>query len=77
VITSAIAQAYIEGVLSGAMPACKWVRLACQRPVDDLARADVGDFPFRFDVERAAHPCRFIEKRPHVKGKWSSPKDKA
>jgi phage terminase large subunit-like protein len=70
----AVAQEYIAGVLSGAIPACKWVKLACRRQVEDLARAGSADFPFRFDEERAAHPCRFIEKLPHVKGKWASPK---
>jgi phage terminase large subunit-like protein len=70
----AVAQEYIEGVLSGAIPACKWVKLACHRQVDDLARQGSADFRYRFDAERAAHPCRFIEKLPHVKGKWSSPK---
>lgn len=62
------ANAYISGVLSGAIPACKWVRLACQRQVDDLARAD---FPYRIDGAAAEKVCRFVECLPHVKGKWA------
>jgi phage terminase large subunit-like protein len=61
------ANEYIEGVLSGAIPACKWVRLACQRQRDDLAR--LADDPiFYFDVAKASHACRFIERLPHIKG---------
>ena len=60
------AQQYIADVLDGTIPACKWVKLACQRQVEDLAR-DV-DFPFVFDVERAERICRFIELLPHVEG---------
>ena len=50
---------------SGAVPACKWVRLACKRQLDDLAR--VG-WAYRFDVAKAERACRFIEHLPHIKG---------
>lgn len=63
----AIAQEYAQDVVSGRRPACNWVKLACQRQIDDLAR----NFQYRFDVERAAHVCRFIELLPHIKGKWA------
>ena len=33
----AIANEYIEDVLSGKIIACQWTRLACQRQRDDLA----------------------------------------
>lgn len=65
----AIAAQYCADVLSGAIPACKWVRLACQRQVDDLARTD---WEWRYDAEKAARPCRFIELLPHIKGKWKT-----
>jgi phage terminase large subunit-like protein len=58
---------YCEDVLSGAVPACKWVRLACQRQLDDLKRAE-GDWPYRFDEGKAGRVCRFLEQLPHVKG---------
>lgn len=65
----AIAVKYVHDVLSGEVPACKWVRLACQRQKDDLARTDL---PWHFDREKATRACRFIELLPHIKGKWSS-----
>ena len=32
----AIAMEYIRQVIDGEIPACKWVRLACQRQLRDL-----------------------------------------
>jgi phage terminase large subunit-like protein len=61
------ANEYIEGVLSGAIPACKWVRLACQRQRDDLAR--LADDPSLLLRRReGVARCRFIERLPHIKG---------
>lgn len=58
------ANRYIDDVISGRVPACKWVRLACQRQRDDLAR----ECGYRFDVEAANRVCRFVEALPHIKG---------
>lgn len=64
-----IAAQYCADVLSGAIPAGKYVRLACERQVNDLAHQDNLDFPYRYDTERAAiRVCRFIELLPHIKG---------
>ena len=65
------AKSYIRGVLSGKIPACKWVKLACQRHINDLERSRDPSFPYRFDPELGDKPCRFFEKLPHVKGKWA------
>lgn len=61
---------YCAQVLDGRIPACKWVKLACKRQLDDLARSDAGDpsFPFIFDEAKAGRACRFLEQLPHVKG---------
>lgn len=64
----AIANGYIDDVLSDRTPACKWVKLACERQKADLERAD---FQWRFDADRASHVCRFVELLPHVKGEWA------
>jgi phage terminase large subunit-like protein len=64
-----IARRYAEHVVAGKLPACKWVRLACQRQLDDLARKD---WQYRFERKRATAICQFIEYLPHVKGKWAS-----
>jgi phage terminase large subunit-like protein len=65
----AIAAQYCNDVLTRRIPACKWVRLACQRQVDDLKRKR---FEWHYDTEKAARPCRFIELLPHIKGKWKT-----
>lgn len=70
----AIAEEYARDVISGAIPACKSVRLQCKRFLSELKRQKRRDFPFRFDVEKAARVCRFIEKLPHTKGKWARSK---
>ena len=64
----ALADGYIDDVLEGRIPACKWVRLACERQRMDRARTD---WRWRFDATRAAHVCRFAEMMPHVKGEWA------
>lgn len=53
---------------------CKPVRLACQRYLNDLKRAKRDkDWPFYFDRWHANDPCDFIEKLPHVEGRWATP----
>lgn len=64
-------------MISGEIPACKWVKLACQRQVEDLARP-AGNLAsktwiWHFDEAKAARVCRFIELLPHIKGKWATP----
>lgn len=61
------ANAYIEGVLSGTIPACEFVKQACQRQRNDLER--FKDHPlYEWREDRAGRVCRFIECLPHVKG---------
>lgn len=68
----AAAKGYINGILSGEIPACRWVRLACQRQVDDLAKAETKHFPYRFDADKAAQRVtKFIERHKHIKGEWA------
>ena len=62
-----IANKYSKDVLRGTIPACKFIKQACQRQADDLKRTD---FKYHFDRQRANHVCRFIELLPHVKGQW-------
>jgi len=63
--------AYARDVVAGATPACRWVRLACQRQLDDLARPRGPDWRYSFDPERAERVCFTVELLPHVKGKWA------
>jgi len=71
---TATARAYARNVLAGRVVACKWVRLACQRHLDDLARAkaDPG-WGFVFSPWHARDVCDFAEKLPHIEGRWATP----
>lgn len=66
----AIARQYEADVLSGVVPACKWVRLAIARNVRDLQRAAAGDaaFPYDFSPGLARGICLTAERLPHIKG---------
>lgn len=68
---AAVAEGYARDILSGVIPAGKYVRLACQRHLDDLAWQDDEAFAYRFDPKAAARVCRFIEMMPHTKGEWA------
>lgn len=48
------ATGYIKGVLSGDIVTGKWLRLAMQRHLDDLARVGRDDFQYYFDEIEAA-----------------------
>lgn len=50
-----------------------WVRLACQRHLNDLERSKIDDYPYYFDVEAAGRICFWLELMPHVDGNWGSP----
>lgn len=69
---------YIDGVLDGSIPACKWIRLACQRQIDDLKRAQAkkSKWEFVFDPVKAEKICKFVELMPHIKGEWAGSKIK-
>lgn len=66
----AIATTYAEAIVSGEIVACKYVKQACQRQLNDLKRATKG-WKYRFDADRASHVCRFVELLPHIKGQWA------
>ena len=61
----AIANKYIDDVLSGEIIACKFVQKACYRQKQDLAKKK---FTYKFNEEKASKICRFIELLTHVKG---------
>lgn len=50
-----------------------WIRLAAQRFLNDLERAQKIDAPFTFSAWHANDPCDFIEKLPHIEGVWDTP----
>lgn len=67
-------EAYVSGVLSGEILACKWIRLACERHRRD--REAKASFPYKFDSDKAERACKFAEFFPHVKGKWAAKQEK-
>ena len=69
---AAIAHQYARDVVAGVIPACVYVKQACQRHLNDLARSADPAWPYRFDEAKANRPCRFIELLPHVKGNWAA-----
>ena len=70
----AIALKYAKDVISGKVVACKWIKLACQRHLDDLDWQDDDKYKFRFDVGAGVLVCQFVELMPHTKGKWAANK---
>lgn len=64
----AIAAQYQADVLSGSVPACKWVRLACERNRRDLDHQDTKAFLYHFDPDAGRRICQMAEMLPHVKG---------
>lgn len=71
-----IAHNYALDVLGGKIPAGRLVHLACQRFMDDLARSESSDWPYRFDEDKADRVVRFMERMPHTKGKWAAQRQK-
>jgi phage terminase large subunit-like protein len=54
--------------------ACKWVKLCCQRHLNDLKASKSEEFLYKFDHERASLPCEFIECLPFTEGAKASPR---
>jgi phage terminase large subunit-like protein len=60
------AQGYIDDILAGRIPSCRWTKLACERAMRDMARTDDA-WPYAFVPEKAQRAVRFIESLRHVK----------
>ena len=62
---------YAHAVISGESIACKWVRLACERHMRDLERAEAG-WLYYFDDATAEWAINFFrELLKHSKGEWA------
>ncbi|MDR1658883.1 MAG: terminase large subunit [Desulfovibrio sp.] len=68
------ATAYANGILSGAIDACEYVKLACKRHLDDLKKQDDPDYPYYFDPAKAERVCCFVEMMIFTSGKWQRQK---
>ena len=47
------AHKFAKDVLAGKIPACRYVKLACQRHMDDLDASKRDAFPYWFDAKEA------------------------
>src|ERR1700741_3352008 len=65
------ANKYARDVVAGRILACRYVQLACQRHLDDLASSKSARFKFKFDPEAAERKLNLIEMLPHTKGEWA------
>lgn len=79
---AAVATQYADDVVNSRIPACKWVRLACQRHLNDQVRAAAG-WAYQFNPELtdlksgkvyrpADRVCKFAELMHHTKGDWAA-----
>jgi phage terminase large subunit-like protein len=69
-----IARTYCEDVVAGRILSGRLIKLACKRHLNDLARAATDpSWPYRFDAWEGGNVCDFIEKLPHIEGRWKTP----
>lgn len=59
---------YCEGVVTGEISVCQWVRKAVQRHYRDMSRAKSDEFPYYFEPKAAAHFFDFCYRRKHYEG---------
>lgn len=68
-----VALDFAKKVTSGKIVACKKVKQACRRHLDDLKRARKDKaWGYVFDAWHGADVCDYIEKLPHVAGSWDT-----
>src|SRR4029453_4661953 len=63
--------AYARAVVDGVLPAGKYHRLSCARPLADRSRQATDGFPYLFDTSKIARFCSFASKLRHYKGEWA------
>jgi phage terminase large subunit-like protein len=63
---------YARDVVSRAIPAGKYHRLACQRHLGDVARQGTAKFPYVFDYAKAELFLKFARLMKHYKGRQFS-----
>lgn len=68
-MSQAIVHKYIDDVLYGVIPACKYLKLACQRHLDDLEHGH--ERGLYFDPEAGQHFIDFAHLLKHSKGEWA------
>lgn len=67
-----IANRYAEETADDNDKACLYVRQACRRHLDDLAKSKKKSARFEFSDEAIQKICNFAHRMPHTKGVWAS-----
>ncbi|SPB16516.1 phage terminase [Caballeronia novacaledonica] len=62
---------FARDVVRGKRPACRYIQLACQRHLDDLAASRKKNYKWKFDPVAAEKKLALIELMPHTKGEWA------
>ncbi len=70
------ANKYARDVVSGRIDACKEVKQACKRHLDDLKKSETRAFKYKFCRETAEQVCEFVQLLPHTKGKWARERER-
>lgn len=65
------ANKYARDIVAGRIAACKEVRQACKRHLEDLKLSKKRGFAFKFDKDEAEKACVFVQLLPHTKGQWA------
>ncbi|RMN71189.1 terminase large subunit, partial [Pseudomonas savastanoi] len=60
-----------RSLLSGKVPACRYIHQAVQRHFDDMAASRKRGFRFKFDPAKAEKKLKLIQLLPHTKGEWA------
>jgi phage terminase large subunit-like protein len=68
------ANKYARDVVSDKIPACKWVKLACKRHLQDLKQSKKKNFKWKFDSAKVEKVCKFFSNLVHIKGSLSGQK---
>lgn len=69
---AAAAKQYANDVKEGRKVAGRLEKLAADRFLRDLARQNTPEFPYIFDEAKANRACAFMQRMPHVKGRWAA-----
>ena len=70
------ANKYARDVVSGRIDACKEVKQACKRHLDDLKKSETRAFKYKFCRDTAEQVCGFVQLLPHTKGKWARERER-
>jgi phage terminase large subunit-like protein len=65
------AMQFARDVIKGKVPACRYIVLACQRHLDNLAASKSRSYPYKFDPAKAEKKIAVAELLPHTKGEWA------